>query len=84
MSSCVTSVSYTHLDVYKRQPFSLIVILGTDNGVNFCDGLDGLCSSVTLLVAVFFTVVSIGEKGGIEPVTAAVAGALMGLSLIHI
>lgn len=65
-------------------PFSLIVILGTDNGVNFCDGLDGLCSSVTLLVGVFFTVVSIGEKGGIEPVTAAVAGALMGFLLFNV
>ena len=65
-------------------PFALIVILGTDNGVNFCDGLDGLCSSVTLIVAVFFTAVSIGEQAGIEPITAAVAGALMGFLLSNV
>lgn len=40
-------------------PFVFFVVLGTDNGVNFTDGLDGLCTSVTILVAVFFSVVSI-------------------------
>ena len=28
-------------------PFVFFVVLGTDNGVNFTDGLDGLCTSVT-------------------------------------
>ena len=36
--------------------FVFFVILGTVNGVNFTDGLDGLASSVTVLVATFFTV----------------------------
>ena len=35
-------------------PFVFLVVLGTDNGVNFTDGLDGLCSSVTIVVALFF------------------------------
>ena len=35
-----------------------IAVIGTVNGTNFTDGLDGLASSVTLVVAVFFTVVS--------------------------
>ena len=35
-------------------PFVFLVVLGTDNGVNFTDGLDGLCSSVTAVVALFF------------------------------
>ena len=34
-------------------PFVFFVVLGTDNGVNFTDGLDGLCTSVTILVATF-------------------------------
>ena len=34
-------------------PFVFLVVLGTDNGVNFTDGLDGLCSSVTIVVALF-------------------------------
>ena len=37
-------------------PFVFFVVLGTDNGVNFTDGLDGLSSSVTLPVALFFAV----------------------------
>ena len=32
-------------------PFLFFVVLGPDNGVNFTDGLDGLCTSVTILVA---------------------------------
>ena len=35
-----------------------IAVIGTVNGTNFTDGLDGLASSVTLVVAAFFTVVS--------------------------
>ena len=46
-------------------PAVFFIVLGTDNGVNFTDGLDGLCTSVTILVATFFTVVAIGENSGI-------------------
>ena len=99
-------VSYTHLDVYKRQlglrawqklalqlivtavfcwyvmmksgigtaiyipftngmeldlgilfvPFLFIAVLGTVNGVNLTDGLDGLAGGVTLIVAAFFMI----------------------------
>lgn len=59
-------------------------VIGTVNGVNFTDGLDGLASSVTVLVAAFFTVVSIGMEGGIEPVTCAVVGALLGFLLYNV
>ncbi len=65
-------------------PFTLIVLLGTDNGVNLTDGLDGLCSSVTLLVAVFFTVVAVAEQTGISPITAAVVGSLMGFLMFNV
>ncbi|KIR02107.1 Phospho-N-acetylmuramoyl-pentapeptide-transferas e [Lachnospiraceae bacterium TWA4] len=65
-------------------PFCFLVILGTDNGVNLTDGLDGLCSSVTLLVAIFFTMVSFGKGSGIEPITAAVAGSLLGFLLFNV
>lgn len=65
-------------------PLMFIVIIGTVNGVNFTDGLDGLASSVTVLVATFFTVVAIGTKSGIEPVTCAVVGALLGFLLFNV
>lgn len=65
-------------------PLMFIVIIGTVNGVNFTDGLDGLASSVTVLVATFFTVVAIGTESGIEPVTCAVVGALLGFLLFNV
>lgn len=65
-------------------PILFFIVLGTVNGVNFTDGLDGLAGSVTLMVTVFFTVAAVGEKSGIEPVTCAVAGALLGFLLFNV
>lgn len=65
-------------------PLMFFVMIGTVNGVNFTDGLDGLASSVTVLVATFFTVVAIGTKSGIEPITCAVVGALLGFLLFNV
>lgn len=65
-------------------PMLFIVVLGTVNGVNFTDGLDGLASSVTLLVATFFSVVAIGIESGISPITCAVAGSLLGFLVFNI
>lgn len=65
-------------------PLLFIVVIGTVNGVNFTDGLDGLASSVTVLVATFFTVVAIGTKSGIEPITCAVVVALLGFLLFNV
>lgn len=65
-------------------PFMFLVILGTDTGANFTDGLDGLASSVTLMIATFFTVVALGTQSGIEPITCAVVGALLGFLLFNV
>ena len=65
-------------------PALFFIVLGTDNGVNFTDGLDGLCTSVTILVATFFTVVAIGEHAGISPITGAVVGSLLGFLLFNV
>lgn len=65
-------------------PVMFFAVIGTVNGVNFTDGLDGLASSVTMIVAVFFTVVSIGLESGIEPITCAVVGGLMGFLLYNV
>ena len=65
-------------------PALFIIVLGTDNGVNFTDGLDGLCTSVTILVATFFTIVAIGENMGISPITGAVVGSLLGFLLFNV
>lgn len=65
-------------------PVFFFIMLGTVNGANFTDGLDGLASSVTLLIAVFFTMVAIGTNAGISPVTGAVIGGLMGFLLFNV
>lgn len=65
-------------------PVLFLAVIGTVNGVNFTDGLDGLASSVTVLVATFFTVVAIGTSAGIAPITCAVVGALLGFLLFNV
>lgn len=78
-----TGGKYLNLGVLTI-PMMFVVIIGTVNGVNFTDGLDGLASSVTVLVATFFTVVAIGTKSGVEPITCAVVGALLGFLLFNV
>ena len=65
-------------------PLMFLVVTGTANGANFTDGLDGLAGSVTVLVATFFTMAGIGLHAGIEPVTCAVTGALLGFLLFNV
>jgi phospho-N-acetylmuramoyl-pentapeptide-transferase len=60
------------------------VFLGTVNGVNFTDGLDGLASSVTVIVATFFSVVAVGTSNGVAPITCAVVGSLLGFLLYNV
>lgn len=65
-------------------PLMYVAVIGTVNGVNFTDGVDGLATSVTIIVATFFSVVAIGTNAGIEPITCAVAGALLGFLLFNV
>ena len=65
-------------------PLVFVVVLGTVNGANFTDGLDGLASSVTVLISVFFTVVAMGFQSGLEPITCAATGALLGFLLFNV
>ena len=62
-----------YLDLgWMNIPFLFFVVIGTVNGTNFTDGLDGLASSVTVLVPTFFTI------------TCAVVGALLGFLLFNV
>lgn len=65
-------------------PLLFIAMIGTVNGVNFTDGLDGLASSVTVLIGTFFTVVAIGIGSGISPITCAVVGSLLGFLIYNV
>ncbi|MBQ7505891.1 MAG: phospho-N-acetylmuramoyl-pentapeptide-transferase [Lachnospiraceae bacterium] len=64
-------------------PILYIAVVGTVNGVNFTDGLDGLSSSVTVPVAVFFMIAALHRGNGSAVVAGAVAGALLGFLLYN-
>lgn len=75
----------TYLDLgILNIPLLFLIVIGTVNGANFTDGLDGLASSVTVMIATFFTVVAIGTSAGIAPITCAVVGALLGFLLFNV
>ena len=65
-------------------PVMFLAIIGTVNGVNFTDGLDGLATSVTVMVAIFFGVVALGVGSGVWPIACAVIGALVGFLLFNV
>ena len=72
---------------YLGLPLLFFVVLGTDTGANFTDGLDGLASSVTAAIALFFMVVASvlgGEQAAsVSVVSGAVLGGLLGFLLFN-
>lgn len=64
-------------------PLIYLVVIGTDTGSNFTDGVDGLASSVTAVMAVFFAVASIALSGGVTPVSMAFIGGLLGFLVFN-
>lgn len=71
------------LDIgWVAYPLLYFAVLGTVNGTNFTDGIDGLLSTVTLPVALFFTGASVylavTEKAAdVAPAGIAMTGALL-------
>jgi phospho-N-acetylmuramoyl-pentapeptide-transferase len=65
-------------------PVVFLAVLGTDNGVNFTDGLDGLCASVTIAFSLFAAAAAFGSGVRTAPVAGAVAGSLMGFLLYNV
>ena len=55
---------------------ALLLITGVMNSVNLTDGLDGLCSGVTLVVGVFFTVA--GVLTSLDPTLVSLGALLIG------
>ncbi|MCR5416700.1 MAG: phospho-N-acetylmuramoyl-pentapeptide-transferase [Pseudobutyrivibrio sp.] len=92
----VYMVKYSDVSLELRVPFTgayldagwlavvilYLAVLGTVNGSNFTDGLDGLETSVTLAICGFFGVASATLMSDITPAIAAMAGALFGF-LMH-
>lgn len=65
-------------------PLLFLAVLGTVNGANFTDGLDGLATSVTLAIAGFWGLVAIHLSSDITPAIAAMIGALFGFLMFNV
>ncbi len=61
-----------------------LCVLGTVNGANFTDGLDGLATSVTLAIAGFWGIVAMTLGSDITPAIAAMIGALFGFLMFNV
>ncbi len=66
-------------------PILFFISLGTANGTNFTDGVDGLCASVTAVVAAFFAVAGMHYGAtGAEVMSSAMVGALLGYLVYNV
>lgn len=91
--------NFTDISLAMKVPFTSIVLdfgfwnipilffiaLGTANGTNFTDGVDGLCASVTAVVAAFFAVAGMHYGAtGAEVMSSAMVGALLGYLVYNV
>ena len=60
-----------------------IAVLGTVNGANLTDGVDGLASSVTIVIAIYFAIIAVLENIGLEPTSLALIGSLLGFLVFN-
>ena len=61
-----------------------VMVIGTENGSNFTDGLDGLASSVTSVIAVFFIIAGVMYgSAGVASTSSAMLGALLGFLVFN-
>lgn len=66
-------------------PILFFIALGTANGTNFTDGVDGLCASVTAVVAAFFAIAGMHYgASGAEVMSSAMVGALLGYLVYNV
>ncbi|MCL2840220.1 MAG: phospho-N-acetylmuramoyl-pentapeptide-transferase [Defluviitaleaceae bacterium] len=63
--------------------FVIFIFLGTTNGANLTDGLDGLAAGVTALIACFFMFAAWIMDSATLPVAGAAVGALLGFLLFN-
>ncbi len=64
-------------------PFLVVAVLGVVNAVNLTDGLDGLASGVTVLVATYFAAIAWAVNTNVLPIAAAAVGSLLGFLLFN-
>jgi len=57
---------------------AVILLAGVDNSVNLNDGIDGLCSSITLVVGIFFAAAALFSYRAENPSLAVMASLIIG------
>lgn len=84
-------IPYTNINVdlgIVYYLFALLTIVGIVNSVNLTDGIDGLASSVTLVVAIFFTLASFlvynAENSALSLMSSALIGAMIGFLIFNL
>ena len=77
--------TYINLPIYLYIPFAIIVILGTTNAVNLTDGIDGLSSSVSVIIITCLTV--IGITAGVQEISifgSIIIGVVLGFLMFNL
>lgn len=64
-------------------PFVFVAVLGTVNGANFTDGLDGLATSVTVVIAMFFAIFSLRVESPVYLTAMIMVGTLLGFLIFN-
>ena len=64
-------------------PFVFVAVLGTVNGANFTDGLDGLATSVTVVIAMFFAIFSLRVESPVYLTAMIMIGTLLGFLIFN-
>ncbi len=75
------AIPFTGLTVdlkWGYYPIALLLLTGVVNSVNLTDGIDGLCSSVTLLIGVFYAVTGYLLGGSGDPALLLIGALLVG------
>lgn len=74
------------LPVWFFIPFTVFILISITNSVNLTDGIDGLASGITLIVAVFFTIVAMvrGEWDYVKIFCSILAGGCLGFLAFNI
>ena len=75
----------TYLNLgYLVLPLDILVMLATVNSVNLTDGLDGLATSVTIVVALFFALAAdLASNNVVIIITSAIIGGLFGFLIYN-
>lgn len=65
-------------------PLCIFIIVGTVNGSNFTDGVDGLETTVTAAILTFLFVCALGLESGMEVLPVIFVGALLGFLMFNV